>query len=111
MGFFDKRSKAADVNELESALSQGATLVDVRERHEFSGGHVPGAVLIPLGELERKVNQIKADDEVYVICASGGRSSSAVRFLESKGIPAKNVSGGMSAWKRAGKPVNRGNGA
>jgi len=75
-------------------------LVDVRQPGEFKSGHVPGAKLIPLGELSQRTKELPKNKEIFCICASGNRSSSAVRMLTSQGFNAINVRGGMYAWPR-----------
>ncbi|MFN3329802.1 MAG: rhodanese-like domain-containing protein, partial [Pyrinomonadaceae bacterium] len=58
-----------DVKELKECLSKGdAILIDVREYAEFAGGRVPGAKLVPLGDIEKRYTEIPRDRKVYVIC-------------------------------------------
>lgn len=83
-------------------------LLDVREPHEYSAGHVSGGRLIPLGRLPGQLADLEGGRTVYVICATGNRSEQATAFLASRGVDAVNVVGGMVAWLRAGKPVERG---
>jgi rhodanese-related sulfurtransferase len=75
-------------------------LIDVRQPEEFKSGHVPGAKLIPLGELSRRINELPKDKEIACICATGNRSSSAVRMLSKQGYNVINVRGGMYLWSR-----------
>ncbi len=86
-------------------------LLDVRQPAEYRDGHIPGATLIPLGELPRRVNELPHDREIICVCHSGNRSSSATRLLLSAGFKAINLSGGMISWSRAGLPVQRGTGS
>ena len=97
-----------DINELENAIDAGAELLDVRESGEFRSGHVPGARLVPLSQMPGRVREFEGRGPVYVICASGGRSAQATALLRSAGVDARNVRGGMSAWARAGKRLERG---
>jgi rhodanese-related sulfurtransferase len=83
------------------------TLLDVRELDEWELGHAPGAVHIPLAELPARFGEIDFDSDVYVICRGGGRSERAVRYLETVGVDAVVVDGGMIAWASAAKPVVR----
>ncbi|MBV8527523.1 MAG: rhodanese-like domain-containing protein [Candidatus Dormibacteraeota bacterium] len=88
--------------------TNGVALFDVREPWENEQERIPGAVLIPLGELADRVGEIPADRDVYVHCRGGGRSGRAVAFLRENGRPrARNVTGGIEAWKEAGLPVNQ----
>jgi rhodanese-related sulfurtransferase len=96
-----------DVDELE-ALGEGIALIDVRQPDEFDEVRVPGAVLLPLGELVERLDEVPTDGPVYVICHSGGRSRKATEGLRSRGIDATNVAGGTQAWVDAGKPTHAG---
>jgi len=78
-------------------------IVDVREPWEYQQGHVPGALLIPLGQLSMRVNELNPERPVAVICATGNRSQSAAALLGQKGFKTiYNVTGGTSAWKYNG---------
>ncbi len=82
--------------------------VDVRGEHEFRGplGHVRGARLIPLPELEGRVSELPSARPLLMICRSGGRSGMACERLEALGLgPVLNLAGGMIAWNRAGLPT------
>jgi rhodanese-related sulfurtransferase len=84
--------------------------VDVRGAHEFAGplGHIPGALSIPLPELEARVGEIPRGRPLLMICRSGVRSIKAIQQLESHGLAAAaNLTGGMIAWNRAGLAVER----
>jgi phage shock protein E len=89
--------------------SQESMLVlDVREPDEFQSGHITGAILIPLGELGRRVNDLPKEKPIICVCQSGSRSLTATRFLLSAGFNAINMSHGMMAWELAGLLVIRG---
>lgn len=83
-------------------------LLDVRQPEEFRSGHIPGAKLIPLGELRARMEELPKNQEILVICQSGSRSVSATRQLVTAGYTALNVNGGLIAWSRAGFPVSKG---
>ncbi len=74
----------------------GALLLDVRSAAEFSSGHIPGAVNVPVGELPRRVGGLKKGP-VVVYCASGARSAMARSLLKAQGFEAFNL-GAMSRW-------------
>lgn len=77
-----------------------AVILDVRTPAEYAAGHIPGAKLIPLDELPKRINEVPRDTKVYVICRSGNRSSQAVTFLRDKGYSnTHNIVSGMNAWK------------
>lgn len=81
------------------------TVVDVREDDEYASGHVPGAQHHPLAGLVDSLDRIVGPDPVYLICASGNRSLKAARLLADTGRTAISVSGGTTAWIRAGLPT------
>ena len=91
-----------DVVELVRQRAAGAALIDVREPTEFAEAHVPGATLIPLGEVVERISEVPTEGTVYVICARGSRSAKAVEHYRSLGIDAVNVAGGTLAWIDAG---------
>ena len=86
-------------------------LLDVRTEVEYRtpGGRVRVSKLIPLRVLIQRMQEIKKykAKDVLVICATGNRSRTAVKILKQSGFDkAKNVSGGLSAWVRAGLPLS-----
>ncbi len=97
-----------DLDAFAEAHSAGATVLDVRNPDEYEEGHVPGAVLLPLGELAGRLGEVPAADPLYVICAAGGRSLQAARALDGAGYRAVSVSGGTKAWVASGRPVVEG---
>jgi rhodanese-related sulfurtransferase len=85
-------------------------VIDVRAEHEFRGplGHIEGAELLPLPELEARSNELPRGRLLLLVCRSGGRSAAACEFLERLAEqPVVNLAGGMIAWNRAGLPVVR----
>ncbi|WP_044745592.1 MULTISPECIES: sulfurtransferase TusA family protein [unclassified Anoxybacillus] len=75
------------------------TVLDVREQAEYAFGHIPGALSLPLGELEQKMDQISKESHVYVICRTGNRSDLAAQKLMEYGfLHVWNVVPGMSQW-------------
>ncbi|MER6172929.1 rhodanese-like domain-containing protein [Streptosporangium sp. NPDC001681] len=87
------------------AVPDDAFLLDVRENDEWRAGHAPGAVHIPLGELQSRVDEVPKDAPVYVICRVGGRSANAAAWLNHVGRDAINVGGGMQSWEMAGRSM------
>jgi len=83
-----------------------AVIVDVREPGEWEAGHIPGALHMPLGELEARWPELQASDSVIAVCRSGNRSAAAAQALRSVGIDATNLSGGMKAWASAELPFH-----
>lgn len=84
---------------------QGMLVLDVREPFERKRGHIAGSVHIPLGEVEARAAELPKDRPILVHCAAGTRSAKAAAILREKGYDARNVAGGMMAWKREGLPV------
>jgi len=95
----------ATIDELATARADGAVLVDVREPREYVAGHVPGARLIPMGQLASRAAELDPTRPVYVICASGNRSRAMADLLVGLGFDARSVDGGTTAWHRSGRPV------
>lgn len=109
---------AGDVKDIEPqelhSLMQNCTngdcpvVVDVREPWEYRQGHVPGAILMPLGQIASRVTELDPNRPVAVICASGNRSQSAAALFGQKGFKTiYNVLGGTGAWMYGGLPVSR----
>ena len=102
--------ETVDVQTAYDALGSGedAQIVDVREPFEWAEtGVAPGAVLIPLADVEsRAPAELAADQPVYVICRTGNRSQTASETLVGLGYTqVYNVDGGITAWLDAGLPV------
>ncbi|MEV0966084.1 rhodanese-like domain-containing protein [Streptomyces sp. NPDC049910] len=86
------------------------TVIDVRTPGEFAGGHLPGALNIPLDRIRRALPDIRhaaARRDVLVVCASGARSGNACRILAENGVGAATLSGGTAAWAAGGNELSR----
>lgn len=90
-----------------AAAADAGAIVDVREPAEYREGHIPGAVNIPMGQLTSRLTELDQQQPVYVVCASGNRSSAMTEVLTAAGFDAINVAGGTSAWIRSGRPVEK----
>lgn len=96
--------EAADL--AESLRHGGVTLVDVRGAHEFEAGHIHGAQHVTLGYLTDELERVPRGKPIVVQCELGGRSSIAASVLKTHGIERViNLTGGLSAWSKAGLPV------
>ncbi len=87
--------------QLKAKLEAGEpmTILDVREEAEFMFNHIPGAISIPLGELENRVTELNKLDEIYVICRTGKRSDYAAQTLAKNGFEKVwNVVPGICQW-------------
>ena len=91
-----------------ASLPTGSFVLDVRNPDEHAEARVPGVVLIPLPELESRVDELPDTGQVYVICRSGARSARAAELLATRGIAATNVAGGPQAWIESGRAVDSG---
>ena len=85
------------------------TLLDVREEWEYDMARIEGSVLIPLGELQQRMQELDPESEVIVYCHHGVRSYHAVLFLRENGFAKTlNLAGGIDAWSlRADPSVSR----
>jgi glyoxylase-like metal-dependent hydrolase (beta-lactamase superfamily II)/rhodanese-related sulfurtransferase len=86
-------------------------ILDVREDDEFTGplGHIKGAVLIPLGQLAARIDELQRDCPVVAVCRAGSRSAQATAILQQAGFAElANLAGGMLRWRAEGHPVEGG---
>jgi rhodanese-related sulfurtransferase len=87
-------------------VTHDAYVLDVREDDEWTAGHAPGAVHVPMGEIPARTGELPTDRPVVVVCRLGGRSAQVVNFLQQNGFEqAINLDGGMARWEAAGKPM------
>lgn len=88
-----------DVDEAKKLIEQGITVVDVRTPQEFAEGHIPEAKLIPLQEIETRLNEFSQDEQYLIVCRSGNRSAQASEILVQNGMKhINNMTGGMNEW-------------
>lgn len=96
MGIFDAIFGAKVNPQVESFLSEGAKIIDVRTEAEFAGGHSEGAINIPLDIVRQNVDRIKKmKAKIVLVCRSGGRAGQAMAILNSSGIECVNA----GAWQ------------
>jgi len=93
---------AADAAE---EIASGALVVDVREPVEWDAGHIPGSVLIPLGELGARVGELPRDRRMVIVCRTGSRSGYAADALHGAGYDVANLRGGLFAWAAGSHPI------
>ena len=95
-----RNAKPAD---LQTELEAGGALcvIDVRTPQEWSGGHIPGALHIPVDDIQKRMNEVPRDGRrMFLVCAGGGRSSTAASYLANRGyLNVHSVEGGMGAWR------------
>ena len=91
------------------------TVVDVRSPAEYQAGHIPGARLLPVDELDARkladvvdLTEVRADNPLYLTCHAGKRAEKAAQALREAGVEhIALVQGGTEAWQKAGLPVNK----
>jgi rhodanese-related sulfurtransferase len=96
------------IEDLAQGLDDGTlVVVDVREPHEFAGGHIPGAVLAPLSSFDPQDLPHAAGKQLVFSCQSGKRSLMALRIAEQAGRDdlAGHFAGGFAGWRAAGGDV------
>ncbi len=100
-------SEEITVVELKKRLDNGEqlTIVDVREPFEYAIAHIPGTLLIPLGQVAERARELNPDEEIILHCKVGKRSAEALGILKAKGFKnLKNVVGGILAWSEEVDP-------
>lgn len=93
--------KRGDVSSAEARklVRAGARLVDVRTPREFAAGHIPGAINLPVQQLDKRMSELEPRGGALVLyCRSGHRSGNAARILKSAGFTAVHDLGPMSRW-------------
>ena len=94
--------RASEIIDLKAEL----VILDVRTQEEYDEEHIEGAIMIPVQELEERLDELSKDDELLVYCRTGNRSGTAVSILQGNGFQKiYHMSGGITAWKAAGYPT------
>ena len=102
--------KAEKFDALRKADTNSTVVLDVRTKEEFTGGHIPGSVLLDFmsDDFEKEVAKLDKKKTYLVLCASGGRSARACKKMEKLGFrKLYNLEGGIGAWEKAGKPMKK----
>jgi rhodanese-related sulfurtransferase len=98
--------KEISVAQAKEKYDSDAFLLDVRQPEEWNEYHVPGTTLIPLGELQSRVDELPKDQEIVVVCRSGNRSQQGRDILLNAGFDqVTSMAGGVSSWRDAGYPT------
>ncbi len=107
----DSAAKQTSAEQLQQALGKNAKVlvIDVRSPQEFSAGHIPGAVNIPIDDLARKLAEMKVskDTTVVTMCEHGGRSSRAAIELQKLGYSTASYCT-LESWKKCGYKIETG---
>jgi rhodanese-related sulfurtransferase len=94
------------VDEAHQKYQDGVFLLDVRTQEEWDDYHAPNTTLIPLDELESRLDELPQNEEIVVVCRSGNRSQAGRDILRNNGFEqTTSMSGGLNAWRAAGYPV------
>jgi len=102
------QSSVADLWQRLNAPHDDLVLIDVRESFEWDLGYIEGSLLIPLGEVWQRAEELERGKELILICEEGIRSSTAASILLHRGFTrAANVPGGLGDWFRANYPSLR----
>jgi len=95
---------SSELNQLVSEQS-GSQLVDVRSASEYAAGHIPGAVNIPMEQIEARMDDLRPASPVVLICKSGRRACLTAALLEPRRRDVTVLAGGADAWASAGFPL------
>jgi rhodanese-related sulfurtransferase len=88
---------------------QGAFILDVREPSEWTQFHIPGATLIPLGDLPNRLNEVPKNRDVVVVCRTGNRSAQGRDILLNAGFTkVTSMAGGVTQWQAQGLAIATG---
>ena len=100
---------AVSVAEAAALRDAGAFILDVRQPDEWAAVHIPGAKLIPLGDLAGRLAEVPRDRDVVVVCRSGNRSQQGRDILRGAGFTrVTSMTGGVREWQAAGLPTESG---
>ena len=104
MNFCSKKADVISMSEFQDKILNNETVVlDVRTEEEYYGplGHIDGSILIPINELEDRIDELVnyKKNTIYVVCRSGNRSDFGKDILNENNFTAVNVDGGMLDWK------------
>ena len=102
--------KPEQFDALRKADTSSTVVLDVRTKEEYREGHIPGSVMIDFNadDFEQQVAKLDKNKTYLVHCAVGGRSARACKKMEKLGFTKLyNLEGGMGAWEKAGKPVEK----
>ena len=100
-------SPSITASALHAQPSSQAQLIDVRSPSEFAAGHLPGAVNIPMEQIESRLADLSSTTPIVLICQMGKRARMTAGLLEPCQLQLSILEGGTSAWMQAGFPVVR----
>jgi rhodanese-related sulfurtransferase len=92
-------------SQAQQLLASGAQLVDVRTDTEYAAGHIPGALLVPLADVQSEAAGLDRERPLVVYCRSGERSGMAADAFAASGWDAHSIEGGLLQWADEGLPL------
>ncbi len=98
-------AREVSVDEAYGMVQSGAFVLDVRTQEEWEEYHAPNATLIPLDQLQARINEVPKDQDILVVCRSGNRSQQGRDILLAAGYRATSMIGGLKEWYVKGYPI------
>ena len=99
-------AREVSVDEAYGMYQGGVFVLDVRTQEEWDEYHTPNATLIPLDQLQARIDEVPKDQEILVVCRSGNRSQQGRDMLLSAGYQATSMAGGLKEWYARGYPID-----
>lgn len=93
------------VPDLKGYFGEPRQIIDVRSASEFATGHIPGAINIPLDEIESRIRDLNPQASIVLVCQMGKRASMAATLLDPCRLSITVLDGGTDAWTQAGLSV------
>ncbi|MEW6401119.1 MAG: rhodanese-like domain-containing protein [Chloroflexota bacterium] len=94
------------VDQAYEMYQNGTFVLDVRTQEEWDEYHAPNTTLIPLDQLQSRLNELPKDQPIVVVCRSGNRSQQGRDILLAAGYDATSMAGGLKEWSAKGYPID-----
>jgi rhodanese-related sulfurtransferase len=98
-------AREVSVDKAYEMYQSGVFVLDVRTQEEWDEYHAPNTTLIPLDQLQARINEVPKNREILVVCRSGNRSQEARDIMRAAGYNATSMSGGLKDWYARGYPI------
>lgn len=98
-------AREVGVDQAYEMYQNGVFVLDVRTQEEWDEYHAPNTTLIPLDQLQARINEVPKDQEILVVCRSGNRSQEGRDILLAAGYNAASMTGGLREWYARGYPI------
>lgn len=99
-------AREVSVDEAYKMYQSGVFVLDVRTQEEWDEYHAPNTTLIPLDQLQARIDEVPKDREILVVCRSGNRSQQGRDLLLAAGYRATSMAGGLKEWYARGYPID-----